>query len=168
MNSFQDVWWQQAKSDHTIFLLLRHRGVADCHQLHYLQMASAKIGKAYFWQRGVPPPATHTVFVQFLRCLGHVRPQHRDRIAGLFGFRRPQEFQNWLRVILPVAREIERLAPSLANDGPNPEYPSPHSRPTFAPVNYDFTTSMIFGSTGRRLLCLTEILIERFPEYANV
>jgi hypothetical protein len=169
MNEFQELWWHQARSDHGVFLLLRHRGVAECHQLHYLQMASEKIGKAYFWQRGVPPPAKHTVFVQFVRCLGHVSFEHRDRVAGFFGFKRPRDFQNWLRIILPVAHELERLAPSLANDGPNPEYPWPHNQPTNAPVNYDFSNSVsLLSPAGRSLLQATQILIERFPEYASV
>jgi hypothetical protein len=46
MNGCQDLWWQQARSDHAILLLLRRYGVAPCHQLHYLQMVTEKIAKA--------------------------------------------------------------------------------------------------------------------------
>lgn len=38
MNSYQKLWWEQAKSDHSAFLLIRRSGIAQCHSLHYLQM----------------------------------------------------------------------------------------------------------------------------------
>ena len=81
MNSFQEVWWQQAKSDHEAFLLIRGQGIAQCHSLHYLQMVTEKIAKAYFWRSGTAPPQKHTGFPTFLRFLGQIRAHDRDRIA---------------------------------------------------------------------------------------
>ena len=168
MNSYQQVWWQQAKSDHDAFVLIRGRGVAQCHSLHYLQMVTEKIAKAYFWRSGSPPPQSHAGFVQFLRFLGQIRTSDRDRIANLFTFQRFADFQNWIRAVLPLAYDLERLAPALANNGPNPEYPWPHANPQFAPVNHKFAIwpSLISGQ-GRDLMRIIHITVDRFPEYAD-
>lgn len=168
MNSYQELWWQQAQSDHSVFVLLRRQGAAQCHSLHYLQMVTEKIAKAYFWRSGSPPPRSHAGFVQFLRFLGHVRQSDRDRIAKLFSFNRFLDFQNWLRNALPIAYELERLAPDLANDGPNPEYPWPHWQPELSPAFYDLPVWRSLGSgQGRDLMRVLQIAIERFPEYAD-
>jgi hypothetical protein len=168
MNSYQELWWQQAKSDHDAFVILRGEGIAECHSLHYLQMVTEKIAKAYFWRSGSPPPRSHAGFVQFLRFLGHVRQNDRHRIANLFSFNRFAGFQNWIRTILPIAYDLERLTPDLANDGPNPEYPWPHAQPSTAPVNHNFAvwTSLRSGQ-GRSLMSVIHIAVDRFPEYAD-
>lgn len=169
MNSYQDLWWQQAQSDHQVFLLVRRQGMAECHCLHYLQMATEKIAKAYFWRSGAPPPRSHAGFVQFLRFLGQVRGDDRERIADLFAFRRFTDFQNWIRTVLPIAYDLERLTPDLAHDGPNPEYPWPHAAPVLAPACYDFQawTSLTRGQR-RELMRVVRIAIEKFNEYADV
>ncbi len=168
MNSYQQLWWQQAKSDHGAFMLLRSEGIGQCHLLHYLQMVTEKIAKAYFWRSGHPPPRSHAGFVQFLRFLGMLRQADRERIANLFSFNRFGDFQNWIRMVLPIAYELERLAPDLANNGPNPEYPWPHAQPTCAPVNHNFGVwiSLTTGQ-GRDLMRVIRIAVERFPEYAD-
>ena len=168
MNNSQDLWWQQAKSDHDVFLLVRRQGVAQCHLLHYLQMVTEKLAKAYFWRLGSPPPHSHAGFVQFLRFLGHVRQNDRERIANLFSFNRFVDFQQWIRAVLPIAYELERLAPDLANDGPNPEYPWPHAQPVCAPVAHDFGVWAVLKSgQGRDLIRVIHIAVDRFPEYAD-
>lgn len=118
MNSSQQVWWEQAKSDHDTFVVIRGLGVAQCDSLHYLQMATEKIAKAYFWRSGSPPPRSHAGFAQFLRFLGQTRSNVRERVARLFTFNRFTDFQNWIRTVLPIAYDLERLAPALANNGP--------------------------------------------------
>jgi len=152
MNSYQELWWQQAKSDHDAFRLLRGRGIAQCHSLHYLQMVTEKIAKAYFWRDGSPPPKKHAGFAQFMRFLGLIRQDDRERVANLFTFTRFKDFQNWIREVMPIAYELERLAPTLAGNGPNPEYPWPHERPRSAPVNYDFPIwASLTSARGRDL-----------------
>ena len=170
MNSFQEVWWQQAKSDHEVFLLIRGQGVAQCHLLHYLQMVTEKLAKAYFWRSASPPPRSHAGFVQFLRFLGQFsRPNDQERIATIFTFKRFTDFQNWIRAVLPMAYELERLAPALANNGPNPEYPWPHAQPQFAPTNQHFAVWASFASgQGRDFMRKIRIAVERFPEYASL
>jgi len=168
MNSYQELWWQQAKSDHGAFVLLRGQGIAQCQSLHYLQMVTEKIAKAYFWRSGSPPPRSHAGFVQFLRFLGHVRQRDRERIAILFSFNRFADFQKWIRTVLPIAYDLERLAPDLANDGPNPEYPWPHAQPESAPVNHNFPVwATLTSGQGRDLMRVIHIAVNRFPEYAD-
>ena len=168
MNSYQDLWWQQAKSDHDAFVLFRSQGIAQCHSLHYLQMVTEKLAKAYFWRSGSPPPRSHAGFVQFLRFLGHIRQHDRERIAGLFSFNRFTDFQNWIRAHLPIAYDLERLAPDLASDGPNPEYPWPHAEPRTAPVNHNFAVwASLTSGQGRDLMRVIRIAVSRFPEYAE-
>jgi hypothetical protein len=167
MNSQQRVWWEQAQSDHAAFVVVRGHGLAPCHALHYLQMVTEKLAKAYFWRSGSPPPRSHAGFVQFLRFLAHIRPADQERIAHLFTFRRYTDFQNWIRKSLPMAYELEHLAPALAN-GPNPEYPWPHTKPEHAPANYRFPiwTTLASGQ-GRDFMRIVMLAVSRFPEYAD-
>jgi len=165
MNKYQELWWKQAQSDHSVLVLLRRRGVAACHQLHYLQMVTEKLGRAYFWRSGTPPPASHAGFVQFLRFLGSVRASDRGRIAEVFAFRRFEDFQNWIRTVLPLAYTLERLAPALAQDGPNPEYPWPRTAPQYAPATFDFDlwTRLRDTGRGRQLMQIIDVAVDKFP-----
>lgn len=167
MNEYQELWWQQAKSDYAVLLLLRRQGVPSCHQLHYLQMATEKLGKAYFWRSGAEPPRSHAGFVQFMRSFGNVRATQRQQIADLFAFGRFDDFQNWIRAILPLAYALERLAPALANDGPNTEYPWPHNAPAHIPAafSFDVWTQLTGTGRGRQLMQMIQVAIEQFPVY---
>jgi hypothetical protein len=167
MNNFQELWWQQTQSDHDVLTLLRRQGVAPCHQLHYLQMVTEKLGKAYFWRSGNPPPTRHAGFVQFMRFLGSVRQAERRQIADTFGFSRFEDFQNWVRAVLPLAYALEQLAPDLAQDGPNPEYPWPHHAPEHVPARFEFDVWSQLTNTGhgRQLLHVIRLAVEKFPSY---
>jgi hypothetical protein len=170
MNSYQRLWWEQAQSDHAAFALLRSQGLAQCHSLHYLQMVTEKLAKAYLWRSPKnAPPKSHAGFVQFLRLLSSAQPKNRDRIANLLSFNRFTDFQEWIRSITPIAYELERIAPALANDGPNPEYPWPHAQPAFAPVNYNFSIwTTLKTRRGRDLMRVIRFAVDRFPEYADI
>ncbi len=100
--------------------------------------------------------------------LGQIRQSDRERIANLFSFNRFADFQTWIRAVLPIAYDLERLAPDLANDGPNPEYPWPHAQPHTAPVDHDFAlwTSLKSGQ-GRDLMRVIHIAVSKFPQYAD-
>jgi len=168
MNSYQQLWWEQAKSDHAIFSLLRGSGVAECHILHYLQMCTEKLAKAYFWREEKPPARTHVGFVQFMRFLGAVQKPDRERVADLFSFTRFDDFQTRIKSVLELAYDLERITPDLANDGPNPEYPWPHDLPKLAPVNYTFPVwKELSSGRGRELMRLIQTAVVRFPEYAD-
>lgn len=170
MNSFQTHWWKQARSDHDIFqLLVGLRSHQPCHPLHYLQMTTEKIAKAYFWRSGSPPPKDHAGFVQFLRFLGQVKKSERERVAHLFEFKRFGDFQLWIRSTLPIALELERLSPNLAQDGPNVEYPWPHRQPQFDPASYNFPLwGKLKSSRGRQLIRVIAHAVIRFHEYSDL
>ncbi len=168
MNSYQEVWWRQAQSDRDAFVALRKQGSAQCHLLHCFQMVTEKLAKAYFWRSGLPPPKSHAGFVQFLRFLGQIRQADRERTANLFSFKRFADFQNWIRAVLPIAYDLERLAPNLANDGPNPEYPWPHVQPHTAPVDHRFAVwASLTSGQGRDLMRVVHIAVNRFSQYAD-
>jgi hypothetical protein len=170
VNAPQRLWWSQAKSDHDVFVLLRRQGVAECHLLHYLQMTTEKIAKAYFWQKGRPPRKEHVAFVDFVKFLGSSgNGNDRKRIARVFGFQRFRSLQNLLRSLAGLARSLERLAPNLADDGPNAEYPWPHDRPTHAPCLVDFPLWEMLGTHGGRdMLHFIKTAVHRFPDYADL
>ena len=167
MNRYQEVWWQQARADHDVLLLLRGQRAAPCHQIHYLQMVTEKVAKARFWRAGTPPPRSHAGFVQFLRSLGGVRATERQHVADVFEFRRFKDFQNFMRAVSPLAYSLERLAPALAQDGPNPEYPWPQHAPEYVPATFDFDvwTQLTQSDRGRHFLNVITIAINRFPAY---
>jgi len=131
-------------------------------------MVTEKLGKAYFWRSGNPPPRSHAGFVQYLRFLGGVRQSDRQQVADAFAFGRFEDFQNWVRAILPLAYELQRLAPALAQDGPNPEYPWPQEAPQCAPVTFEFDiwSKLTDTGRGRQLLRVIEFAVDQFPAYS--
>jgi hypothetical protein len=69
---------------------------------------------------------------------------------------------------LPLAYEIELLAPALARGGPNPEYPWKDSfDKILAPVAYSFPLMNQLQKTpqGIQLLKYLEVFILRFEEF---
>jgi hypothetical protein len=168
MNRYQQVWWEQTCADHGILRVLRKRGASPCHQLHYLQMVTEKLGKAYFWRAGRPPRKTHASFVRFLQALDDRPTTDVQRIATLLGFGRPDDLERWIPTITPLAYDLERLAPDLAGfDSANAEYPWPHAAPTHAPASYSFPVWANLTETGRgrQLLRVIDAAVLRFPDY---
>lgn len=140
MNKAQRLWWEQAASDFGVYCLLRKQGAAACHQLHYLQMACEKIAKAYLWRNEKPPPTKHLGFVDFLKAISGRSGSDKERIAKALGFSTRAAFEAWSRPVSALTHEIRNLAPAIAGDGPNAEYPWPHTEPVDTPVNYEFLT----------------------------
>lgn len=143
MNKPQELWWAQAESDLRLFDKLRSERYEPCHVLHYFQMATEKLSKAYLWRSGKPPPKVHTGFVRFLRAVLDRKEDDLNRIAAIFGFGRADDITNWVRSALPLAYRVMNSAPAEANDGPNPEYPWPHDQP----VSLRRVTNSHFGRT---------------------
>jgi hypothetical protein len=167
MNPYQEVWWEQSRSDHTVLLLLRRHGADPCHQLHYLQMVTEKLAKAYFWRSGNPPPKQHAGFVQFMRSLGGIQQSKRARLATILGFKNFKSLQTWIPSVSPLVYELERLAPAMAQNGPNPEYPWPHNAPTEYPARYQFDLwgRLINTGRGHQLMRAIHTLVDKFPSY---
>jgi hypothetical protein len=167
MNVYQELWWKQCQADYAVYELLRREGSAPCHQLHYLQMVTEKIAKAHLWQSGSSPPKSHVGFHHFIRYLSF-KKRDSERIARIFYFARFEDFRSWIRTTLPIAYSLERIAPDLAMNGPNPEYPWPHEQPAAAPIQHDFVEwSELISARGRNLLGFIETAVRRFPEYAD-
>ena len=169
MTEPQRLWWRQAASDHTAFLDLARGTRPRCHALHHLQMSTEKLCKAYIWGSGQPPPRSHAGLSLFLRLLGQIARPDRERVARTLGFGRYADFQAWTASAAPLARDVERLAPDLAGDGPNPEYPWPHAAPAETPAEYRFPVwTELQSPRGRNLLRFVRRAVERFPQYADV
>ena len=170
MNAGQRLWWEQAKSDHAVFVHLRRLGVPDCHVLHYLQMATEKLSKAYLWRSGKAPPRSHVGLMWFLQALlsRGLGRQERQRIAVVFDYARPEDMAAWVKQVSPLAHQLQNLTPDLSNDGPNTEYPWPHDKPAHCPAlhSFDLWGKLRDSEPGRRLVKFIDRAIVRFERYA--
>ncbi len=168
MNNAQKVWWQQAQSDHSLFIKLRRIGAHECHLLHYLQMTTEKLSKAYLWRSGKVPPKTHTGFVRFLKALLDRRSADLERIAKSLGFGRGVDLENWVSSVQLLAYALQNIAPAEAQDGPNPEYPWPHESPANCPASHNFALwkQLLNTGHGRKLMDFIGRAITNFAAYA--
>jgi len=75
-----------------------------------------------------------------------------------------QPLRSSVKNLLPLAEEIEKLAPALAQDGPNAEYPWVDPSGTIrVPASFQFSTAYkLVDPAGRKLLQLTRLLLDRF------
>jgi hypothetical protein len=149
MNEQQRLFLVQARSDWDVFQLLKRRPV--CHQLHYLQMCTEKLAKAYFWRDKSAANLGHAAFSKFVRSIGTNRT-----VAEKLGFPNTTSFKEWIKDVSDLAYELERLSPDLAGAGPNPEYPWPREEPTCAPIEQQFQAWAHFqtanGNCLRRMI----------------
>src|SRR5206468_3880674 len=161
MNDHQKLYFDQAKSDFEIFQFLR--GKPPCHRLHYLQMCTEKLGKASFYRKP-PLSPSHAGFVKFLRNLSA-----RKNIWKALDFGRREDLEAYVRGIHEFAREVEKLAPQLAGDGPNPEYPwpPPPKQATTTPLRYTFSVWEKLQTTakGAKFQDFIQRVLNIFPEY---
>ena len=132
---WRDALLVQARSDFEMLGFLRLHNAPFCHQLHFLQMATEKLGKGFATAPGGGQPVkVHRAFVGFLRS---VKSNVQLRQACRCG---PGQIDAYISALLPLARQIEDLAPSNANDGPNPEYPWQGRREIVAPAEHLFAS----------------------------
>jgi hypothetical protein len=134
VTEFQRLFLVQARSNFAVFDLLRQQpDLPGCHALHYLQMATELLGKAYAWRQG-PRVHTHRAFVGFLRGLATNRQAQKQ-----LGYEKQNDsWKHLIRKSGPLAERVEDLAPALTPDAPNPEYPWPRNAPEAAPAEYVF------------------------------
>ncbi|MEO6812140.1 MAG: hypothetical protein ABI353_23775 [Isosphaeraceae bacterium] len=159
MNEQQRLYLVQARSDWSIFLMLKNQPV--CHRLHYLQMSTEKLAKAYFWKNSGAAALGHASFVKFIRSIATKR-----QVVTKLGFMNLESFGEWIKDVSDLAYELERLAPALANDGPNPEYPWPRREPRHAPIEHDFQAWRHFGTAnGQHLRRLIEQALANFDAW---
>ena len=136
--TWAEAFFEQAQSDYAIFKDLCRLDKPKCHQLHYLQMATEKLAKAYMCKRAKkdePPKTVHAALSKFLRFskdFSHLRQQmgyHHNYMA----------YCGYINSVIPIAEAIENLAPSGQNlSHPNPEYPFDTDKGIISPVKYEF------------------------------
>ncbi|MGB0386941.1 MAG: hypothetical protein ACPGWR_19170 [Ardenticatenaceae bacterium] len=162
---WDNAYLEQAKSDWETYQVLSKHSRSACHELHYLQMTTEKLGKAALLRKGIPLEhvrGTHKAFVRALQMASKNRG-----LQQVFGIN-ARQLQAYIRGILPLARQIERLAPALAIDGPNVEYPweDPITGNVYAPTSYHFlVTEHLNRPNGRKLLRLIHILLDQFDRF---
>ena len=163
MKEEQRLFLVQAKSAYAVYKLLNSdESLPHCHALHYFQMATELLGKASAWKSG-PIGKSHKALVSFLRSLAsNTKAQKQLGYQG-----RNENWTNTIRKIIPIAEHLQRMAPALANNGPNPEYPWPSDAPTDSPVEYAFPIwkDLTEKSYGRRLVALIHKLFAVADEY---
>jgi len=158
---WHDGYLKQARSDWDVYNMVSMNSVPDCHALHYLQMTTEKLGKALLLAGGTDIRAvrrTHRAFTRFLQIAAK---NHRlQKELGMTG----RQLQAHVQQFLPVAYEIEHLAPALADSGPNVEYPWEDPVGTVnVPARYIFpVAAMLREPKGRNLLKLVKTTLTRF------
>jgi hypothetical protein len=149
--TWRKAFLEQAMSDYERFQDFRKRPeVPLCHKLHYLQMASEKLAKAFMaYPSGKQPPERHDVLVAFLR-VSKRDPEIKEKFKG-------KDYQNFCYSVekaLKVADWIEKLVPKTKSRLPNPEYPWLLSEGNvISPVRY---TSWVFSE--RELYNFTKLV----------
>jgi hypothetical protein len=130
---WRDALLAQARSDFEMLQFLRRHQAPFCHQLHFLQMATEKLGKGFATApSGTQPLKVHRAFVGLLRSVKSSVQLQRSCHCGT------GQVDAYIISLLPLARMIEDLAPSNANDGPNPEYPWRGQTGIIPPVDHEF------------------------------
>jgi hypothetical protein len=163
VNQQQQLFLAQAKSDFAVFELLRKQTTLPaCHALHYLQMTTEMLGKAHAWRSG-PNSRTHRAIVGFLRSLSTNRAAQQQ--LGYEG--KNEAWSARIRASISLAESIEDLAPALAQEGPNPEYPWPRANPQIAPAEHTFGAwgELTDTSRGRQFLELLGALLATAEAY---
>lgn len=152
---------EQAKSDWRTYEAIQDLSLDSCQVLHYLQMATEKLGKAMLLAEGekiTKVRTSHKAFLRFLQIISrNSEVQEHLQMSA-------QQLRSHVKNLLPLAEEIEKLAPAIAQDGPNAEYPwADPSGSIHAPASFLFSaTEKLSEPQGRKLLQLTRLLLERF------
>jgi hypothetical protein len=159
--SWHEAFLEQAKSDWRTYEAIQRLSLDACQILHYLQMATEKLGKAMLLAEGIDITkvrTSHKAFTRFLQMIAR-KPgvQNHLRMSA-------RQLHVYIQSLLPLAVEFEKLAPALAKDGPNAEYPwTDPSGSIHVPASFPFfATSQLKGQAGRKLLNLIRLLLDRF------
>jgi len=173
-----EAFRRQAASDFALFELLasgQRAAVAECHPLHYLQMATEKLAKAAFIALGAEGFArySHVAF-------SHLRQGLKQRaFAERLGFSTWTSYRAFLDGTAALCREIDELNPSVGpqrvgggpQEGPNCEYPW-RGRDASGVERWHTPAEHRFGlldrlqrqAAGTQLIGFIRRLIERFDE----
>jgi hypothetical protein len=146
-----------------MYTLLAEHKAPICHQLHYLQMASEKVAKAYRFRDTSTSPekllCEHVGFTKFFN--GFLLS---DRVKQMYEGKANQLGQI-AKPCRQLALELEKLAPAVDADKrpANPEYPWQHGAAILVPCKHEFPNlTLLTVSAGRTFLKLLEIAIKEF------
>lgn len=158
---WDNAYLSQARSDWETYQVMVKNACSACHQLHYLQMTTEKLGKAALLRSGIPLDnvrGTHRAFVRFLQLSSRSRT-----LQGEFRMN-ARQLQAYIQGLLPIADQIERLAPALAQNGPNAEYPwEVPTGQVLIPASYSFPVALnLRERNGRKFLQFIKILLDKF------
>ena len=134
--TWRKAFLRQAETDYLLFCELNEHKKPLCHQLHYLQMATEKLAKAFTCgPNNNPPKASHPALVRFLQ-ISKGRPDLRRDL----GFQNNSTFRAYIDSLLPLAEKIENLVPEGNHlNKPNSEYPWSNGH-VLSPLDYNFKT----------------------------
>ncbi len=154
---------EQARSDWNAYQKTQEPAWPSCHQLHFLQMATEKLSKALLISGEVSlerATHSHAAFVKFMRVVSH-----NHNLQAELGMNKSQ-LKALFERLLPIAHEIEALAPALAQDGPNPEYPwRDKLGHVCIPTKYSFPlTKLMQSQQGTRLLKYIRYFLVEFEK----
>ncbi len=164
MNAQQELFLVQSRAVFRVFTIFRKdKELPHCHALHYLQMATELLGKAYAWGKGQPKKLTHRSLVKFLKVLSD-----NSKAQSQLGYDgKNEQWTHMIRKWNGLAARIEDLAPDLAKDDPNPEYPWPPANPTETPARYEFPVwkELVETPYGRAFLQFISDLLDAAETY---
>lgn len=155
---------KQGGSDFATYQLLSSvPGVPICHPLHYLQMASEKVAKAYRFRDTETAEdrltTEHVAFSRFIQSyLGS--PEIKQRYAG-----KDEQLREIIKVARKLAREIEKLAPAVDREASpaNAEYPWLDDGRVVVPCDFTYPNlTLLMEPGGRTFLRLLEMSIADF------
>ena len=161
----REAYLRQAASDLKVYEALRSPQHPQCHALHYLQMATEKLGKAVLLSAGAPMDAIQRTHVAFSRLPTTVRKRRDVSIA--LGYPRYEAYCAFLDSIAGLARQIDELHPQ-AGPSANCEYPwfgrGPGGEETWqVPATWGFALySELSQPHGAALIRFLRQLIDRF------
>jgi hypothetical protein len=161
--SWQMAFLKQARHDWDIYQRTLLPSWPACDRLHYLQMATEKLGKALLIGGNISLEhllSSHSAFVKFLHVASnnHNLPAKLELTKG--------QVKAYFNKFLPIAREIEILAPALAQGGPNPEYHwADNSGQVHVPADYEFPLAKLLQSPwGLHLIKFIGIFLVDFEK----
>lgn len=137
---WRSAYFAQARSDYETFQLLHRHNAPLCQCLHYLQMTTEKLAKGFRTEPGnrqhpvgLPHASTHNAFVTFMRIA-----KGNTALRRICRFKQAAQFSAYIDSLLPIAQEIENLAPANVLNAPNPEYPWDAGGVVTAPIEHAF------------------------------
>ena len=163
--SWAAAFARQARSDWELHHRLATAGEADCHALHYLQMACEKIAKAYRIRDltvDVDELTQHHIGFESFVSAFLLSPAFKEEYKH-----KSAQFRRTKTEMRRLAREVECLSPAVRREQrpDNSEYPWAAGTVVVAPCDYGFPNlSLLTTSTGRAFLKLVRRAMDEFED----